>query len=119
MPVTVARMSVLRTFLNIVSFRGARAPKQAHGCGLKGVGSSRMGALERAVWFGHDSGGPDLPGGLLPTGCGLASALRSPAHTRVRGFNFRYSFVTRLRANRDRTRPEAIRHVRKMAISFR
>lgn len=78
-----------------------------------------MGALGRAVSFGHDSGGPHLPGGVPPTGRGATVAARSPARTRVRRFNFRLLFVNPFRANRDRTKRDRIRHLRKVDISFR
>ena len=54
-PVTAARMSVLRTLYKIVPF-AVRAPKQAHRCGLKVLGSCWVGALGCAVSFRHSSG---------------------------------------------------------------
>src|ERR1700753_1829419 len=54
-PVTAARMSVLRTLYKIVRF-AVRAPKQAHRCGLKVLGSCWVGALGCAVSFRHSSG---------------------------------------------------------------
>src|ERR1700744_1336533 len=54
-PVTAARMSVLRTLYKFVPF-AVRAPKQAHRCGLKVLGSCWVGALGCAVSFRHSSG---------------------------------------------------------------
>ena len=67
-PAIAASMSVLRAFFKSVPF-AVRAPKQLTGVGegvLSGWSPDEIGALERAVSFWHDSGGPHRPGGLLP-----------------------------------------------------
>jgi hypothetical protein len=90
-PVIAARMSVLRTFFKFSSFRGARAKADPPEW-VEVLGWCRIGALGRAVSFGHDSGGRSIcPAGYYP-GLRRIHAVRSPAHTRVRGFNFRLLF---------------------------
>jgi hypothetical protein len=73
-----------------------------------------IGALGRAVSFWHDSGGLDLPGGvlLLPTGRGAAMPPAAPLARGSVDSIFDYFSVNPFRANRDRTKPGRIRHLR-------
>ncbi|ETZ67105.1 hypothetical protein L840_1757 [Mycobacterium sp. MAC_011194_8550] len=98
------------------SFRGARAPKQAHEGGLR--------LLVECLLRDVPSGSGTTAAGQVcrrasPTRHGRAVAVRAAAHTRVRGFNFRLLFRNPLWANTDRRRRRCIRHLRKLDISFR
>ena len=78
----------LADVLQISSFRGARA-KAIPRCGFEVLGPCGIAALGRADWFWHGSGGPGCPAGRYPSDAARLSPSAVPAHTRIRGFNFR------------------------------
>ena len=92
-PVIAATMSVLRTFFKFFLSRCARQSKPTVwvGCFVP----CGIAALGRAVSFWHGSGRARSARRLLPPAA-AAVAVRSPAHTRVRGFNFPLRFQARL-----------------------
>jgi hypothetical protein len=86
-PVIAAMVSVLRTYFNSIPFamRARRSTRPWMWAAF--LCSGAIGASGRAVSFRHDSRGMIRPAGLLPDGCEAVGAVRSPAHTWVRGFD--------------------------------
>ncbi|GFG75307.1 hypothetical protein MBOT_26720 [Mycobacterium botniense] len=92
-PAIPAVISALRTLFNIAPF-ALRAPKHLPLIGARGSGSGGMGASRRTGASGTTAG-HGLPNGAHPWAAERLVTVRSPAHTRVSGFDFGFGHFGR------------------------